>query len=106
MHSLPRLIEERSRWQAREVKYRDSNPARHLLAEDALISIDDQLQDQMIRFQVMQLRAALNLEVKGLKHSRGSVYARVKSVFGYKGSKQRVLDQLDTFIKETYDVGE
>jgi hypothetical protein len=39
-------------------------------------------------------RAALSLECKGLRHSRGSVYALCKREYGLKGNKQSVLDQM------------
>jgi len=52
---------------------------------------------------ILTLRSALKLELKGLKMSRGiSVYAIVKREFGFKGSKARVLEQLNAFIEETY----
>lgn len=44
-------------------------------------------------FHLLQLKYALALEIKGLKHSRGSVYAYVKRSYGLKGSKQSVLEQ-------------
>lgn len=51
-------------------------------------------------FHLASQRAALKLEMMGLKHSRGSVYAHLKRVHGWKGNKQKVYDQLDTLIKE------
>lgn len=51
-------------------------------------------------FQILAMRSALKLEIAGLKHSRGSVYALVKKRFGFKGNKQRVLDQLNAYIEE------
>jgi hypothetical protein len=50
---------------------------------------------------ILTLRSALRLEVLGMKHSRGSVYALVKREFGFKGNKRRVLDQLSTYV-DTY----
>jgi hypothetical protein len=47
---------------------------------------------------ILTLRSALKLEVKGLKFSRGSVYAIVKKEFGFKGSKASVLEQLSAYI--------
>jgi hypothetical protein len=44
---------------------------------------------------------ALRLEMIGLKHSRGSVYAHIKRTYGLRGSKQKVLDQLADLIEET-----
>ncbi len=49
-------------------------------------------------FRLVALRAALGMEVLGMKHSKRSVYAQVKKEFGYKGSKQSVFDQLDEYI--------
>ena len=54
------------------------------------------------QWRLFTLRSALGLELKGLKHSRGSVYALVKREFGFKGNKQRVWDQLNAHIKELY----
>lgn len=51
-------------------------------------------------FQILQIRTALKMEILGMKHSRGSVYTLVKQRFGFKGTKKRVLDQLNTYIKE------
>jgi uncharacterized protein (DUF2141 family) len=49
-------------------------------------------------YRLLTLRGALKLEVLGLRHSRGSVCALVKREFGFKGTKQRVLDQLCAHI--------
>jgi hypothetical protein len=51
-------------------------------------------------FRLVALRAALGMEVLGMKHSKQSVYAQVKKEFGYKGSKQSVFDQLDEYINQ------
>ena len=47
-------------------------------------------------FQLLRLKAALSLEIKGLKYSRGSVYAYIKRVYGLRGNKQKVYD---AFVK-------
>lgn len=44
-------------------------------------------------FHLLQLKYALKLEIKGLKHRQGSVYAYIKKRFNLKGNKQRVYDQ-------------
>lgn len=44
--------------------------------------------------------AALGLEIKGLKHSRGSVYAHIKHTYNFKGNKQRVFEQFKQLIQE------
>ena len=40
-------------------------------------------------YRLLALKGALSLECKGLKHSRGSVYALIKREFGLRGNKQR-----------------
>jgi hypothetical protein len=51
-------------------------------------------------FHMLAQYHALKLEIKGLKHSRGSVYAHIKRVYGLKGNKQRVLDQFEQMLKD------
>lgn len=38
-------------------------------------------------------KSALKLELVGLKHSRGSVYAHIKRTYGLRGNKQSVYTQ-------------
>ncbi len=52
------------------------------------------------RFRVRTLRSALKLEILGMTRRGVSVYRMVKDEFGFKGSKQKVLDQLLAYIKE------
>jgi hypothetical protein len=47
-------------------------------------------------FQLLRLKGALRLEMKGLKNSRGSVYAYIKRTYGLRGNKQKVYD---AFVK-------
>jgi hypothetical protein len=48
---------------------------------------------------LLTLRAAMRLEVAGMRRSRGrSVYALLRQEFGFKGSKQAVLDQINAMI--------
>ncbi len=50
---------------------------------------------------IMRLKTSLTLEVKGLTVSRGpTAYAQVKAKFGFKGSKAKVLAQLEAWISE------
>ena len=56
--------------------------------------------DQIEMFQLLRLRSALKLELLGMKHSQGSVYAYIKKVYGLKGNKQKVYDQFDAAIEE------
>lgn len=51
-------------------------------------------------FRILQLRAALRLECAGMRHSSGrSVCPIVKQLFGFKGNKQSILDQLCQHIE-------
>ena len=44
-------------------------------------------------------KAALKLEIAGMKRSRSpSVYSIIKSELGFKGNKQKVYDQLEKYI--------
>ena len=49
-------------------------------------------------WRLLTMKAALKLEVAGMRHSHGSVYALVKREFGFKGNKARVLEQLTAHI--------
>jgi len=51
-------------------------------------------------FRLLQLRSALYLETKGMKHSSGrSVYALIKKEYNLKGNKENVLKQLEQMIQ-------
>ena len=102
MRSFASLIADRTKWLEREERYRFSSPKRHLLCEDALVSIQNELEDPRTRYGAMVVKQALTLEVHGLKHSRGSVYAQVKRQFGFRGNKKRVLEQYENTLKEVY----
>ncbi len=46
-------------------------------------------------FRMKSLRGALKLEILGMKRRGRSVYSIVKEEFGFKGSKKKVLEQLE-----------
>ena len=50
-------------------------------------------------YRMVTLSKALKLEIKGMKRRGRSVYAIIKDEFGFKGGKQKVLDQLEDHIK-------
>ena len=52
-------------------------------------------------FRMKALRGALKLEVLGMKRRGRSAYALVKEEFGFKGSKAKVLKQLELEIEGT-----
>ena len=60
-------------------------------------------QEGLEMYNLLRLKGALKLEVAGMKHSRGSVYAKVKKDFGFKGSKESVLNQLINYINNKYN---
>ena len=54
-------------------------------------------------YNLLRLKYALKLEIAGMKHSSGkSVYAHVKRLLGFKGSKESVLQQLINHINTKY----
>ena len=50
-------------------------------------------------YALLSLRAALRMEVAGLKGRGKSAYAIAKQELGIKGSKQKVLDQVNQMIQ-------
>jgi len=51
-------------------------------------------------------RAALKLELAGLKHSSGkSMYAHLKRVYGWRGSRQRVYNLFCEYIEKEKAIG-
>jgi len=57
-------------------------------------------EDNIKNARILTLRSALKLEVKGMKRRGRSVYSIVKQEFGFRGNKQRVLEQLNEYIAE------
>jgi len=55
--------------------------------------------DAINRYRIKTLRSALKLEILGMKRKGQSVYRMIKDEFGFTGSKQLVLEQLNTYIK-------
>jgi hypothetical protein len=52
-------------------------------------------------FTMLAQRGALKLEIAGMKLSRGrSAFAIIKEQYGLKGTKQRVLEQLEAKIEQ------
>lgn len=49
---------------------------------------------------ILTLRSALKLEVAGLSRRGRSVYSIVKEEFGFKGNKEKVLEQLNAHIEQ------
>ena len=55
--------------------------------------------DQIRAAGILQLRSRLKLEIKGMTCRGPSAYQQVKDKFGFKGSKAKVLDQLETWLE-------
>ena len=56
--------------------------------------------DGIAFFQMCARRGALKLEISGLKRSRGrTAYSICKEVYGLKGSRQSVLEQMNALIE-------
>ena len=51
-------------------------------------------------YNMIAQKHALSLEMKGLKHSRGSVYAHIKRVYGLRGNKQSVFTQFCELVEK------
>lgn len=52
-------------------------------------------------FVMLAQRGALQLEMHGIKMSRGrSAFAVVKETYGFKGNREKVLEQLDAAIEK------
>jgi len=51
-------------------------------------------------FNMLAQKAALRLEIKGLKMSRGSVYAHIKRTYGLRGNKQSVYTQFCELVEK------
>ena len=52
-------------------------------------------------FRLLALRSALGLEVKGMRINRHiNAYMLAKREFGFRGNKQRVYEQLCSYIEE------
>lgn len=44
--------------------------------------------------------SALDLEIKGIKHGHGSVYARIKQTYGLRGNKKNVYAQFQKMVDD------
>lgn len=56
--------------------------------------------DDIHLMRLLTLRAALKLEVKGMKRRGKTVNQIIKDEFGLKGNRQRVLDQFEAHVNE------
>ena len=56
--------------------------------------------DKIEMFRLLALRGALKLELVGMCRRGASAYSVIKRDYGFKGNKQRVLDQFEEYIRE------
>ena len=55
----------------------------------------------VLKYRILTLKSALKLEIFGIKMSRGrTAYSIIKSEFGFKGNKQKVLSQIESLISD------
>lgn len=52
--------------------------------------------------QMVARRGALSLECKGMKRRGQSAYSICKQVYGLKGNKQKVLEQMNKMIEDAH----
>lgn len=69
------------------------------VSADGSVILDQPHEIQFAR--LATLKAGLSLEAKGMKMSRGpSAYSILKKQYGYKGTKQQVLDAVKKTIED------
>ena len=56
--------------------------------------------EQLAFFQLATLKGALKLEVAGMTRRGQSAYAQCKNLYGLKGNKRKVLEQMEQMVKE------
>ncbi len=55
--------------------------------------------DKINMFRLLSLKGALKLEMVGMKRRGRSAYAIIKDEFGFKGNREKVLNQLQEHIE-------
>ena len=56
--------------------------------------------EQIDMFTFLSRKVALKLEMRGLKRGGQSVYSIIKQQYGFKGSRESVLKQMEEIIKQ------
>ncbi len=51
-------------------------------------------------FQMLALKGALSLELKGFRRGGRSAYSIVKRTYGFRGSRQKVFEQFSAYVEE------
>jgi len=68
---------------------------------DDIISLTTK--EEISFFRMAQLKARLKLELHGMKCHGPSAYSLIKSSYGLKGSRGKVLTQLEALMKDVSD---
>lgn len=57
--------------------------------------------EQIQAYQLLSQRAAMRLELIGLRHSSGrSVIQHIKGIYGFKGDRRKVFDQFEAHLRK------
>ena len=57
--------------------------------------------EDILLFRMLSQKAALELEIKGLRKKGRTMYSMIKQEYNLKGSRESVLEQFGNFIKES-----
>ena len=56
--------------------------------------------EDILLFRMLSQKAALELEIKGLRKKGRTMYSMIKQEYNLRGSRESVLEQFGNFIKE------
>ena len=57
--------------------------------------------EDILLFRMLSQKAALELEIKGVRKKGRTMYSMIKQEYNLKGSRESVLEQFGNFIKES-----
>ena len=57
--------------------------------------------EDILLFRMLSQKAALELEIKGLRKKGRTMYSMIKQEYNLRGSRESVLEQFGNFIKES-----
>tara|TARA_R110002051_G_scaffold317386_1_gene398494 strand:- start:260 stop:463 length:204 start_codon:yes stop_codon:yes gene_type:complete len=57
--------------------------------------------EDILLFRMLSQKAALELEIKGLRKKGRTMYSMIKQEYNLRGSRENVLEQFGNFIKES-----
>ena len=69
--------------------------------DDRSVPLSQYTEGNARNFVLLSLKGRLKLEILGLKVSKGkTAYSQIKTLFGFKGNKARVYEQLCEYIEQ------